>query len=105
MQRPACSSGGIYLLRFGVLREVLGEDAQRRSTHDLGREIFPGMLERSRVAAFPFVEGIAKVPAYWRDVGSIDAYWEDAHGWRFGCMYHDAKPWDHSRSLIEVGVL
>jgi hypothetical protein len=49
---------GIYLLRFGVLREVLGEDAQRRSTHDLSREIFPGMLERSRVAAFPSVEGI-----------------------------------------------
>jgi glucose-1-phosphate adenylyltransferase len=34
------------------------------------------MLGRYRVAAFPFVEGIAKAPAYWRDVGTIDAYWE-----------------------------
>src|SRR6266511_2557532 len=70
------ASMGIYLFRFAVLREVLGEDAQRRSTHDFGREILPGMLGRYRVAAFPFVEGIAKAPAYWRDVGTIDAYWE-----------------------------
>jgi glucose-1-phosphate adenylyltransferase len=70
------ASMGIYLFRFSVLREVLGEDAQRRSTHDFGREILPGMLGRYRVAAFPFVEGIAKAPAYWRDVGTIDAYWE-----------------------------
>jgi glucose-1-phosphate adenylyltransferase len=69
-------SMGIYLFRFAVLREVLGEDAQRRSTHDFGHEILPGMLGRYRVAAFPFVEGIAKAPAYWRDVGTIDAYWE-----------------------------
>jgi glucose-1-phosphate adenylyltransferase len=70
------ASMGIYLFRFAVLREVLGEDAQRRSTHDFGREILPGMLGRYRVAAFPFVEGIAEAPAYWRDVGTIDAYWE-----------------------------
>jgi len=70
------ASMGIYLFRFAVLQEVLGQDAQRRSTHDFGREILPGMLGRYRVAAFPFVEGIAKAPAYWRDVGTIDAYWE-----------------------------
>jgi glucose-1-phosphate adenylyltransferase len=70
------ASMGIYLFRFAVLREVLEADAQERSTHDLGREILPGMLGRYRVAAFPFVEGIGKTPAYWRDVGTIDAYWE-----------------------------
>jgi glucose-1-phosphate adenylyltransferase len=70
------ASMGIYLFRYAVLREVLGEDAQRRSTHDFGHEILPDMLGRYRVAAFPFVEGIARAPAYWRDVGTIDAYWE-----------------------------
>jgi glucose-1-phosphate adenylyltransferase len=70
------ASMGIYLFRGAVLREVLGEDAQRRSTHDFGREILPGMLGRYRVAAFPFVEGSDQAPAYWRDVGTIDAYWE-----------------------------
>jgi glucose-1-phosphate adenylyltransferase len=77
IQAPSVlASMGIYLFRFAVLREVLREDAQRRSTHDFGHEILPGMLGRYRVAAFPFVEGIDKAPAYWRDVGTIDAYWE-----------------------------
>jgi glucose-1-phosphate adenylyltransferase len=65
-----------YLFRGGVLREVLGEDALRRSTHDFGHDILPSMLGRYRVVVFPFVEGIGKAPAYWRDVGTIDAYWE-----------------------------
>lgn len=70
------ASMGIYLFRFEVLREVLGEDAQRPSTHDLGRAILPGMLGRYRVAAFPFVEGIGMAPAYWRDGATIDTCWE-----------------------------
>ena len=67
---------GIYLFRFAVLREVLGEDAQRQSTHDLGRAILPGIIGWYRVAAFPFVEGIGSAPAYWREGGTIDACWE-----------------------------
>ena len=89
--KPAVRFGGSYrlidptlsncvnsdvLFCCAVLREVLGEDAQRRSTHDFGREILPGMLGRYRVAAFPFAEGSDKAPAYWRDMGTIDAYWE-----------------------------
>jgi glucose-1-phosphate adenylyltransferase len=70
------ASMGIYLFRFAVLRDVLGEDAQRQSTHDLGREILPGMLGRYRVAAFPFVEGMGKAPAYWRGGDTIDTHWE-----------------------------
>jgi ADP-glucose pyrophosphorylase len=70
------ASMGIYLFRFAVLREVLGEDTQRQSTHDLGRAIQPGIIGWYRVAAFPFVEGIGSAPAYWRDGGTIDAYWE-----------------------------
>jgi glucose-1-phosphate adenylyltransferase len=34
------------------------------------------MLGRYRVVAFPFAEGVDKEPAYWRDVGTIDAYWQ-----------------------------
>jgi glucose-1-phosphate adenylyltransferase len=67
---------GIYLFRLAVLQEVLGEDAQRQSTHDLGRAILPGIIGWYRVAAFPFVEGIGSAPTYWRDGGAIDAYWE-----------------------------
>jgi ADP-glucose pyrophosphorylase len=35
---------GIYLFRLAVLQEVPGEDAQRQSTHDLGRAILPGII-------------------------------------------------------------
>jgi glucose-1-phosphate adenylyltransferase len=70
------ASMGISLFRFAVLREVLGEDAQRQSTHDLGRAMLPGMLGRYRVTAFPFVEGIGSAPAYWREGGTIDTSWE-----------------------------
>jgi ADP-glucose pyrophosphorylase len=38
------ASTGIYLFRFAVLQEVLGEDAQRQSTHDLVRAILPGII-------------------------------------------------------------
>lgn len=70
------ASMGIYVFRFAVLREVVREDAQQRSTHDFGRDVLPGLLGRYRVVAFPFVEGIEQEPPYWRDVGTIDAYWQ-----------------------------
>jgi len=70
------ASMGVYVFRFAALREVLREDAQRPSTHDFGRAILPGMLGRYRVAAFAFVEGVGKAPAYWRDGSTIDASWE-----------------------------
>ena len=54
---PVLASMGIYLFRFAVLRAVLGEDPQRQSTHDLGREILPGRLGRYRVAAFRWKTG------------------------------------------------
>jgi glucose-1-phosphate adenylyltransferase len=70
------ASMGIYLFTFKVLREVLGEDAQRGSSHDFGREILPELLGRYRMVACPFVEAIDGEPAYWRDVGTIDVYWQ-----------------------------
>ena len=70
------ASMGIYLFRFDVLRDVLLENARRGSTHDFGREVLPQMVGRQRLVAFPFVKGIDEEPAYWRDVGTIDTYWE-----------------------------
>jgi glucose-1-phosphate adenylyltransferase len=70
------ASMGIYAFTFEVLRGVLQEDARRPSAHDFGRDILPGLLGRYRLVAFPFMEGIGKELAYWRDVGTIDAYWQ-----------------------------
>src|SRR5919108_971213 len=70
------ASMGIYVFTFAVLRGVLQEDARRSSTHDFGHDILPALLGRHRLVAFPFTQGIGKEPAYWRDVGTIDAYWQ-----------------------------
>ncbi|MBI2902316.1 MAG: NTP transferase domain-containing protein [Candidatus Methylomirabilis oxyfera] len=70
------ASMGIYLFRFDVLRDVLLENSRDGFTHDFGGEILPQMVGRYRLVAFPFVKGIDTEPAYWRDVGTIDAYWE-----------------------------
>jgi glucose-1-phosphate adenylyltransferase len=70
------ASMGIYVFTFEVLREVVRENARQSSTHDFGHDILPGLLGRYRVVAFPFIEGAKSEPAYWRDVGTIDAYWQ-----------------------------
>jgi glucose-1-phosphate adenylyltransferase len=70
------ASMGIYVFTFGVLRRVLQENARQSSTHDFGCDILPSLLGRYRLVAFPFTQGVAKEPAYWRDVGTVDAYWQ-----------------------------
>jgi ADP-glucose pyrophosphorylase len=51
------ASMGSYLFRLAVLREVLGEDAQRQSTHDLGRAILPGIIGCTGSRHFPSLRG------------------------------------------------
>ncbi|WP_447973193.1 glucose-1-phosphate adenylyltransferase [Nitrospira sp. Kam-Ns4a] len=70
-------SMGIYLFRANVIREVLAEDArQSDSSHDFGRDIIPRMIRGSRVFAFQFQDENRKAVQYWRDIGTLDAYWE-----------------------------
>jgi len=74
------ASMGIYVFNARFLFEELCRDATRRtSKHDFGGDVIPAIIERSRVFAFPFVEEIdenRKKDAYWRDVGTVDAYYE-----------------------------
>jgi len=70
------ASIGIYLFNKEVLKMELNEDAGRESEHDFGKNIIPGMLSSSRVFAYNFVNPGTNKPEYWRDVGSIEAYWK-----------------------------
>jgi len=78
----ALSSMGNYLFTREVLVEALLDDAQRGGDHDFGRSIIPELVPRARVYAYPFSEN--RVPGvqpyeeegYWRDVGTIAAYYE-----------------------------
>ncbi len=69
-------SMGIYLFRTTVLREQLIADAQEGTAHDFGRNIIPRMIDGCRVYAFKFHDANKKAVQYWRDIGTLDAYWE-----------------------------
>jgi glucose-1-phosphate adenylyltransferase len=71
------ASMGIYLFDTKVLLRALHEDAQdANSTHDFGRDVLPRQLQKHRVVAFDFHDINAKHVRYWRDVGTLDAYYE-----------------------------
>lgn len=68
-------SMGIYLFRTKVLREHLIADAREGTAHDFGKNIIPRMI-KDRVYAFKFQDANQKAVQYWRDIGTLDAYWE-----------------------------
>ncbi|HSS40578.1 MAG TPA: sugar phosphate nucleotidyltransferase, partial [Polyangia bacterium] len=75
-------SMGNYVFAPGPLIEELRADAERESHHDFGRNILPSMIKSGKVFAYNFglnrIRGVSDEVenAYWRDVGTIDAYYE-----------------------------
>ena len=71
------ASMGIYVFTARFLYEELCRDATRRgSQHDFGNDIIPAVVQTNRVVAYPFVDENRKTTAYWRDVGTLDAYYD-----------------------------
>ena len=71
------ASMGIYVFTTRFLFEQLLSDATaRESHHDFGKDIIPRIIDSARVLAYPFVDETSKATAYWRDVGTLDAYYE-----------------------------
>ena len=71
------ASMGIYVFTAPFLFEELCRDATRRgSQHDFGGDLIPAILHTNRVFAYPFMDENRKRDAYWRDVGTLDAYYE-----------------------------
>jgi glucose-1-phosphate adenylyltransferase len=73
-----CSgSMGVYLFNTDVLLPALLKDAEDpESSHDFGHDILPKILDEYRVYAFNFIDENKKEALYWRDVGTLDAYYE-----------------------------
>ena len=72
----ALASMGIYIFSTAFLFEQLIKDADNpASSHDFGHDIIPNIINNSRVFAYPFRHAQSGVQAYWRDVGTVDAYW------------------------------
>ena len=73
----ALASMGIYVFTARFLFEQLCRDATAPgSGHDFGRNMIPSIINTHRVFAFPFRDENRKTDAYWRDVGTLDAYYE-----------------------------
>jgi glucose-1-phosphate adenylyltransferase len=71
------ASMGIYLFKTEVLLRALHEDAQDPdSSHDFGKDVIPKNLGKVKVIAYDFRDINAKTVRYWRDVGTLDAYYE-----------------------------
>ncbi|MGH9660604.1 MAG: glucose-1-phosphate adenylyltransferase [Bryobacteraceae bacterium] len=71
------ASMGVYVFNTQVLLRALREDAENpASSHDFGQDVIPSLVRKARVGAFNFVDMNAKERLYWRDVGTIDAYYE-----------------------------
>ena len=71
------ASMGIYFFGADFLYDVLGIDAMAAdSTHDFGRDVIPSMYNDARVYVCPFLDLATGKQAYWRDVGTVDAYYE-----------------------------
>ena len=73
----ALASMGIYVFNPRLLERLLRADAEDAdSAHDFGRNIVPGAIDKLRVIAYPFEDVRTKAQNYWRDVGTVDAYYE-----------------------------
>ena len=71
------ASMGIYLFNCAVLRELLMEDAaDPDSAHDFGKDVLPRAVSRHKVIAYDFRDMNGKTARYWRDVGTLDAYYD-----------------------------
>lgn len=72
----ALASMGVYIFTTDVMYEKLCEDAVHRdSKHDFGRNVIPEMIQTHSVVAYPFRDENRKAAAYWRDVGTLDSYY------------------------------
>ncbi len=74
------ASMGIYIFKREVLEGELLEDAKKQqgtTTHDFGKDILPIMLKKGlKISAYNFKDENKKEAKYWRDIGTIDAYYE-----------------------------
>ncbi len=72
----ALASMGVYIFNTEFLYEQLITDADTKlSNHDFGQDIIPRAIKKYRVMSYPFRDVEGKKQSYWRDVGTLDAFW------------------------------
>ncbi len=76
----ALASMGIYVFKWSFLRDLLKKDAEdTNSSHDFGNDLIPDIVKNGKAVAHRFTDSCVRskdAPAYWKDVGTVDAFWE-----------------------------
>jgi len=73
----ALASMGIYVFNARLLEKLLIADAtDDKSAHDFGKNVIPAAIDLLHVAAYPFTDVKTRAQAYWRDVGTLDSYYD-----------------------------
>jgi len=67
---------GVYIFKTEQLVRNVVDDARRPSQHDFGKNIIPSMIGSHHVQTFRFVDRNKKAQKYWRDIGTLDSYFE-----------------------------
>ena len=70
------ASLGIYIFDVDVLVPALEADARTNSTHDFGKDILPSLISKVPVYTYRFYDENKKAAKYWRDIGTLDAYYD-----------------------------
>src|ERR1700684_3458172 len=103
-QAGHCSASmGIYVFNTHLMIPILLADSEdSKSHHDFGKDILPRIISKHRVFAYNFVDENRKDALYWRDVGTLDAYYEAnmdlTSGWPIFNLYDKSWPirgWQH----------
>jgi glucose-1-phosphate adenylyltransferase len=75
--KTCLASMGVYVFNAHFLFDQLCQDATLQdSAHDFGRNIIPSIIKSHRLMAYPFIDENSKADCYWRDVGTLDAYYQ-----------------------------
>jgi len=72
----ALASMGVYIFETNTLVQALEADASLPTSHDFGKDIIPALYPRVPVFSYPFEDVNKKAAQYWRDIGTLDAYYE-----------------------------
>ena len=72
----ALANMGVYVFETEALVRALTADARKETRHDFGHDILPSLVGAGRLHTYPFVDENKKARPYWRDIGTLDSYFE-----------------------------
>jgi glucose-1-phosphate adenylyltransferase len=76
--RPSVAlvSMGVYMFKKSVLLKSLQETCGSDRGYDFGRDVIPSLIDAGRTYAYDFRDEVNKCPRYWRDIGTLDGFYE-----------------------------